>query len=67
VDVERRTARDIHGTVHEASAASDQDVLRIMEWLEFGTAGEYRRLLPELLFDIGSRIEDSRASPAWAY
>jgi hypothetical protein len=44
--------------VHETSTASDQDVLRVEESLEFGTAREYWRLFPELLFDICSRIED---------
>jgi hypothetical protein len=35
-----------------------------MEWLVFGTAREYWRLLPELMFDMSPWIEDSRASPA---
>jgi hypothetical protein len=50
--------------VHESCSACHQDVLRVMEWLELRAAGKDGRLLPQLLFHIGFRIEYSRPSAA---
>lgn len=52
--------------VHEPRPTRDEDVLRILEWLESGAAGEHRRLLRKLLSDVGSGVQDGGVPARWA-